>query len=164
PDQDTEEKLYPLWDGFLSSLVHWAVIEEKFSYILYVGFGDRRNLCWKDGLVCSYKIIAFSPWPSGFNEIPDLEHVWRRRCLPAFDGSWGTQYIREESKCLRLKDALIVPYTVKADFLQMSAFQRESSDFSPESRLCLEMLCHRLFPEEKQREAKDRKLIFREEF
>jgi len=144
PDDHIEEKMYPHWDGFLVSLIHWALMEERFSNILYVGFGSPDSLCWKKGLVCSHKIIAFPPWPSGFNSVPDLERHWQKGSLPAFDGSWGMGYIHKEAKSLRLKNYLIVPGAVKDDFISMVAFERSGSDISPESLQCLHTLWDRL--------------------
>ncbi|MCL1804627.1 MAG: hypothetical protein FWG28_01270 [Clostridiales bacterium] len=140
PDDHAEEALYPHCDGFLASLVHWAIMEAKFTSIVYVGFGSREGLCWKKGLVCSRKVIAFPPWPGGFNEVPRLENDWHKGCLPAFDGSWGVSYIRKEVKSLRLKEYLIVPGALKEDFIQMAAFERGNGDYSPESLQCLEAL------------------------
>lgn len=140
PDYHTEESLYAFWDGFAASLIHWAIMEEKFSHIIYIGFGKPENLCWKNGLVCGRKIVAFPPWPNGFNEASVLENRWKKDCLPAFDGSWGLQYIRKEVKSLKLKNYLIVPGTVKEDFIQMAAFERDGAEFSTESLKCLAAL------------------------
>jgi hypothetical protein len=140
PDSDTEGNLYPHWDGFLGSLIHWAVMAEQFSYIIYVGFGGMDNLCWKKGLVCSHKIIIFPPWPNGFNEASALEKNWKKGCLPAFDGAWGMKYIGKEVRNMNLKKHLIIPGSVKEDFIRMAAFERGAEDYSPESLRCLEIL------------------------
>jgi hypothetical protein len=150
PEGYSEEESNPYWDSFFSALLHWAIIDEQFSYIFYVGFGNLKNACWKKSLTSGYKIIAYPPWPCGFNNVPDMANRWRKGCIPAFDGSWGMKYIHDEIKAMKLGEYLIVPGAVKEDFIQMASFERENSDLSPDSLACLNTLCSRLIKGRKQ--------------
>ena len=141
PDNHTEAGLFPHWGGFLASLIHWAIMEEQFSYIVYIGFGDTGSRCWGKGLVCGHKVIVLSPWPAGFNAAPQLESVWRKGYLPAFDGGCGRGYIDREMKTMQRKAYFVIPRAVREDFLQMAALERDIADLSPESLACVSAMC-----------------------
>lgn len=137
PQGQIEKKLYPFWDGFFASLVHWAIMEEQYTYVFYLGFGDRTSLCWKDSLVCRRKIIAFSPWTPSFNEAPYLQGKWQSRCLPVFDGSWGQERIKKQMKNLDLEQYVIIPPSIKKDFISLTALKGKNEGVSGESCQCL---------------------------
>lgn len=137
PQGQIEKKLYPFWDGFFASLVHWAIMEEQYTYVFYLGFGDRASLCWKDSLVCRRKIIAFSPWTPSFNEAPYLQGKWQSRCLPVFDGSWGEERIKKQMKNLALEQYVIIPPAIKKDFISLTALSGKYEGVSGESSQCL---------------------------
>ena len=152
PDSYTEESLFSHWSGFLASLIHWAIMEEQFSYIVYVGFGDTASRCWSKGLVCGHKVIVLSPWPAGFNAVPQLQSIWRKGCLPAFDGSFGRGYIDREMKTMQRKEYLVLPRAVREDFLQMAALERDIADLSPESLACISAMCASFAQRENRRD------------
>ena len=144
PDLCTEEDLHTHWESFLASLVQWAVLEERFTYLLYVCFGGDQAAYWHEKVAYMQKIEAYSPRPGGFNATPD--QAWARpgACITAIDGSWGARYIQKELKASRIKDFLLVPAAIKVDFLEMATFTRDAGQFSQESRQCLQDLCARL--------------------
>ncbi len=140
PQGQIEKKLYPFWDSFLASFVHWAIMEEQYTYILYLGFGEQASLCWKDSLVCRSKIIVLSPWSPSFNEAPYLQGQWKSRCLPVFDGSWGAEQVKKQIKDLALEQYFIIPPAVKKDFIALTALEGRRRDVSAETRQCLAAL------------------------
>jgi hypothetical protein len=145
PDQHTKEDLLPCWEGFLGSLIHWAILEERCFYILYVGFGEEKAGRWKKGLVCGQNVVGFPPWPAGFNAAFAAQKSAAGNCLPAFDGSWGPGQIKKEAAAGG-RSLFIVPPEIKKDFLSITAFQGKWANFSPESRRCLETLCRSFHP------------------
>ena len=140
PDCQTSESLSPIWDSFLAALIQWAILEEGFSYLIYVGFGTEEKRIWRSKMSVGKKIIAYCPLPGGFSEQSPNDQ-WLKDALPAIDGSWGGQFIQKEAKALHLEEYLIVPAAVKEDFLQMTMFEKAAVDLSPGSLECVQMLC-----------------------
>jgi hypothetical protein len=147
PEGHIEEALYPSWDGFLASLVHWAIVEEQYAYVIYLGFGNQTSLCWKNSLICRQRIIAFSPWTPSFDDASYAERRWQSRCLPVFDGSWGAEQIKKRMNAWASGEYAIIPQAVKKDFIGMAAPGRKNIRISEESRQCLMGLWECFTPE-----------------
>ena len=142
PDNHTDAKQSLYWDGFIASLIQWAIIEAGFVFIIYAGFGNPEDAVWKKNLLCANKIITHSPWPCGFNAVAGSEATWRADGVPAFDSSWGDSYIHREIKAMGLKKYFIVPGAVKEDFIKIMSYERDFSYVSAESGRFINEICH----------------------
>ena len=144
PDNYAEAELLKQWSGFIASLIHWAIIEARFSYLVYVGFGRVQDAPWSRELICGNRIISYQPWPGGFNEAADALSIWQKKTIPAFDASWGSEYIKREMKLINQDPYLIIPGAVKEDFIKMTSCKTDFLAWTPDSERSINQVCANL--------------------